>query len=131
LNTTQKRSYRSRIGSWPIRRKLIANSLITSSIALLLAGVLLIIFELRQTRLDVASELTSIAEMLGTNSTAPLIFNDKQTADHTVRALRAMHRIAVAGVAKPDGKWFATYIRSDIRDAKMPAVIGPDGYRFD
>ena len=131
MNTTRKEGFRSRVRNWPIRRKLIANSLITSSIALLLAGVLLIFFELRQTRLDVASELTSIAEMLGTNSTAPLIFNDRQAAERTVTALRAMRRIAAAGVAKPDGKWFATYLRSDVKDAHLPAVIGPDGYRFE
>jgi len=117
--------------NWPIRRKLIANSLITSSLALLLAGVLLILVELRQTRLDVASELTSIAEMLGTNSTAPLIFNDQQAAERTATALRAMHRIAVAGVVKPNGQWFATYIRPDVRNARLPSVIGPDGAHFE
>ena len=127
----EQTSIRSRVRNWPIRRKLIANSLITSSIALLLAGVLLIIFELRQTRLDVASELTSVAEMLGTNSTAPLIFNDQQAAERTVSALGAMRRIAVAGVAKADGKWFASYARSDVHNVRLPAQIGPDGYRFE
>jgi len=72
---------RSRVRNWPIRRKLIANSLVTSSIALLLAGLLLAAFELRQTRLDVANELTSIGEMLGVNVSAPLIFNDQQAAE--------------------------------------------------
>jgi signal transduction histidine kinase/CheY-like chemotaxis protein len=131
LNSSRIKGFRSPVRNWPIRRKLIANSLITSSIALLLAGILLIFFELRQTRLDVASELTSVGEMLGTNSTAPLIFNDKQAAERTVSALRAMHRIAVAGVAKADGKWFATYIRSDIQNPRLPASIGSDGYRFE
>src|SRR5580700_4809880 len=98
--------------TWPIRRKLVANSLITSSLALLLAGFLLIVFELRQTRLNIASELTSVGELLGNNSTAPLIFNDRQAAQRTVNALRAIQRIAVAGIAKPDGSWFAAYTRS-------------------
>ncbi len=121
----------ARVKTWPIRRKLIANSLVTSSLALLLAGVLLILFELRQTRLDVASELSSVAEMLGTNSIAPLTFDDQQAAERTVRALRAMRRIAVAGIAKPDGSWFAMYTRSDLPGPTLPHSIGPDGYRFE
>src|ERR1017187_7145095 len=93
---------RTRVKTWTVRRKLIANSLVTSSLALLLAGVLLIFLELRQTRLDVASELASVAEMLGENSIAPLTFNDQQAAERTVGALRAMRRIATAGIVKPD-----------------------------
>ena len=122
---------RSRVKSWPIRRKLIANSLVTSSLALLLAGSLLIFFELRQTRLDVANELTSVAEMLGTNSMAPLTFNDREAAARTVSALRAIRRIAVAGIAKPDGSWFATYTRADQQGVPLPSSLGRDGYRFE
>src|ERR1035441_7116293 len=122
---------RAHVKTWPIRRKLIANSLLTSSLALLLAGVLLIFFDLRQTRLDVINELTCVAEMLGANSTAPLTFNDQQAAARTVNALRSIHRIAVAGIAKPDGSWFATYTRADQKGATLPRSIGPDGYRFE
>ena len=85
--------------NWPIRHKLVANSLLTTSLALLLAGLLLVVFELRQTRLDVAGELASVGQMLGNNSTAPLIFDDRQAAQRTVNALGAMQRIAVAGTA--------------------------------
>jgi signal transduction histidine kinase/CheY-like chemotaxis protein len=124
-------SLRSRVRSWPLRRKLIANSMITSSIALLLAGVLLIFFELQHARSDIANELTSIGEMLGNNSSAPLIFNDRQAAERTVSALRAMRRVAVAGVMRPEGEWFATYVRSDVRNARLPAQPSSDGYRFE
>jgi len=117
--------------SWTIRRKLIANSLITSSVALMLAGLLLTGYELRQTRLNVAGELTSVGEMLGNNSTATLIFNDRQAAQRSVNSLRAIRRISVAGIARPDGSWFATYTRSDVRQTALPRQIGPDGYRFD
>ena len=117
--------------SWTIRRKLIANDLITSSVALMLTGLLLSGYELRQTRLNVADELTSVGEMLGNNSTATLIFNDRQAAQRSVNSLRAIRRISVAGIARPDGTWFATYTRSDVRQTILPRQIGPDGYRFD
>ena len=126
-----KGDFSSSMKNWPIRRKLVANSLITSSVALLLAGLLLIVFELRQTRLNVANELTSVGEMLGNNSTAPLIFNDRQAAQRSLNSLRAIQRIAVAGIAKPDGSWFASYTRSDFPKAALPRPLGPDGYRFD
>lgn len=116
--------------STSVRRKLIANSLITSSLALLLTGILVIFFELRRTRLDVAGELVSIGEMLGTNSIAPLVFNDRLAAQGTVNSLRAMPRIAVAAIAKPDGSWFVSYRRADVRDALLPRAIGPQGCRI-
>ena len=117
--------------NWPIRHKLVANSLLTTSLALLLAGLLLVVFELRQTRLDVAGELASVGQMLGNNSTAPLIFDDRQAAQRTVNALGAMQRIAVAGIAKPNGTWFATYTRPDLHDAALPRLIGGDGSWFE
>ncbi len=122
---------RSHLRRWPIRRKLIANSLITSSIALLLTAIFLTVFELRQTRLNIANELTSIGEMVGTNVSASLIFNDQQAAERTVKALRAMRRVAVAGIARPDGKWFASYIRGDAPQARLPEIVGPDGNRLE
>jgi signal transduction histidine kinase/CheY-like chemotaxis protein len=117
--------------TWSIRRKLIANSLATSSLALLLTGCLLIVFELRQTRLNVANELTSAGQMLGDNSAAPLIFNDRPAAQRTLNALRAIRRVAAAGIAKPDGSWFAAYTRSDLPGGALPKHIDRDGYRFE
>jgi signal transduction histidine kinase/CheY-like chemotaxis protein len=117
--------------TWPIRRKLVANSLITSILALFMAAVLLIGFEVRDARINVSRELTSVGEMLGNNSTASLIFNDRQSAQKTVNALRAMQRIAVAGIAKPDGSWFVAYTRSDLRVTALPGHIGHNGCWFE
>ena len=119
------------IRTWPIRRKLIANSMVTSTLALLVAGILLVFFELRQTRLNIASELSSVGEMLGTNSIAPLTFNDQRAAERTVSALRAMPRVALAGIARPDGSWLATYSRNDGGWVKPQRTAGADGILFE
>src|ERR1700722_10457285 len=130
-NSGSPKKFLNPMRTWPIRRKLVANSLVTSSLALVLAGFLLIVFELRQTRLNIASELTSVAEVLGNNSIAPLIFNDRAAAKRTVNALSAIQRIAVAGIAKPDQSWFAEYTRADLPASALPRQIQPDGYRFE
>jgi two-component system sensor histidine kinase/response regulator len=99
------------VRNWPMRRKLIVNSLLTSGIALALAGPLIVRLEIKQYRIDVANELGSFAAMIATNSAAPLIFGDKVSAQRTLDGLLTEKRIAAAAIALPDGTLLATYSR--------------------
>jgi hypothetical protein len=85
---------KSRIRSWPIRRKLILSGLLTSLIALLLSALSIIVYESYEYRHDVAAELSSVADMIAVNSSAPLIFNDEQSA---MRTLVPPHRRKKSG----------------------------------
>ena len=75
---------RSGFRNWPIRLKLIFTGLLTSSIALMLAGTSIVGYQWYQYRSDVAAELTSVADMIAVNSSAPLIFGDQRSAARTL-----------------------------------------------
>jgi signal transduction histidine kinase/CheY-like chemotaxis protein len=124
------RTWRNLIFNWPIRRKLIANSLLSSAVALVIAGTSTVVLAVRQYRQDVAAELSSIAAMIATNSAAPLIFADKSSARRTLDALPAEHRVAAAAIVRPDGSLLATWSRPGAPVPAFPRSMRPDGYYF-
>jgi two-component system sensor histidine kinase/response regulator len=110
------------IRSWPIRWKLIFTGLLTSSMALLMAGVSIVAYQLFQYRNDVSAELKSVADMIAVNSSAPLIFGDAQSAARTLAPLKAETRVAEAAIYNSQEKIFATYRRRGITGARLPAA---------
>jgi len=116
---------------WPIRRKLIVNSIVSSGLALLLAGAAVIALEINGYRADVAHELNSIAAMIATNSSAALIFGDQKSALKTLEALRFERTIATAAVIKRDGSVMATWTRPGFSGPGFRNTPGPDGYHFE
>lgn len=125
------RTWRNLIFHWPIRRKLIANSVLSAAVALFIAGTSTVVLAVQQYRQDVASELSSIAAMIATNSAAPLIFADKSSARRTLDALPAEHRVAAAAIVRPDGSVLATWNRSDVPVPVFPRNMRPDGHYFE
>jgi signal transduction histidine kinase/CheY-like chemotaxis protein len=116
------------IRSWPIRRKLIFTGMLTSSMALAMAGTSIIGYQLLQYRSDVAAELKSVADMIAVNSSAPLIFGDAQSARRTLAPLKAETRVAEAAIYGAGGKIFATFVRPGVGNARFPSVAGMEGY---
>jgi signal transduction histidine kinase/CheY-like chemotaxis protein len=106
----------------PIRRKLIFTGLLTSAMALLMAGVSIVGYQLFQYRSDVAAELKSVADMIAVNSSAPLIFGDAQSAARTLAPLKAETRVAEAAIYNSQAKVFATFVRPGIHNAHFPSV---------
>jgi signal transduction histidine kinase/DNA-binding response OmpR family regulator len=125
------RTWRNPVLHWPIRRKLIANSLLSSAVVLVMVGTSTVILGIHQYRQDVASELSSIGAMIATNSAAPLIFADKASARKTLDALPAEHRVASAAIFRPDGTLLAAWNRPDSPAPVFPRNMRPDGYYFE
>ena len=121
---------RSRIGDWPIRRKLVVTILVTVGIILIISRAAVFALEWYQYREDVTAELESVADMIAFNSSAPLIFGDKQSALYTLAPLNTERRVADAAVYKADGQLFAAYIRSGIADVRFAPVVPPAGKRM-
>ncbi len=111
-----------------IKRKLTVIIMLTSSIALLLACGAFIAYESLNFREQTRSELTTVAEMIGANSTAALAFQDRRAAEETLGALRADSRIAAAAVYGKDGAIFARYVRQEGGAALFPAKPRPPGH---
>ena len=106
----------------PIRRKLALLIVVTGSIALVLASAALLIFKTIDLRAETVSEISTIAEAIGSNTTAALTFQDRSAAEQTLGALRADRRILRAAVFARDGSLFAHYLQHG-------AVAGPPQFR--
>ncbi|MCA1659831.1 MAG: hypothetical protein LC642_04720, partial [Verrucomicrobiaceae bacterium] len=78
-----------RLRDIPIKRKLMLVILLTSSFALLLMGSALITYELVTFRRTLAVNLGVLAQIIGSNSTAAIAFDDQKNAHEILSALGA------------------------------------------
>jgi signal transduction histidine kinase len=108
----------------PIRQKLVLLIMLTTAGALLVAGVALIVIDLRSFRKDMESDLSTLAEIVARNSTAALLFADPGAAEETLEALEAQEPIVAAAVYGEAGDLFAVYQRKGA-DAGVPDRPGP------
>jgi len=113
----------------PIRRKLTLLIVATGSIALVLASVALLIFKSMDLRKETIGEISTLAEVIGANTTAALTFRDRQAAEETLSALRADKRIVAAAVFGKDGSLFARYARRGAASGSIE--LRPAGYSFE
>ncbi|HXI40508.1 MAG TPA: response regulator [Bryobacteraceae bacterium] len=112
----------------PIRRKLAVLTLATGGIVLVLASVAQWIFKSIDLRQQALTEISTLAEVIGGNTTAALTFQDHHAAEETLSALRADKRIVVAAVFGKDGLLFARYVQRGA--APGPIEFRPAGYTF-
>ena len=94
-----------------IRHKLTLAIMLTSSIALLLAIGVFIAYEPIMFKRGMVEDLSSLAQIIGNNSTAALIFMDKTAAQETLSALRVESNVIEACMYTPDGDLFVHYVR--------------------
>jgi two-component system sensor histidine kinase/response regulator len=109
-----------------IQRKLTFVILVTSLLALSMACTAFEIYERASYRDAMTSELTALADTLGSNSSASLAFNDRQSAVDTLSALSAERHIVAACLYDRLGNAFAEYRRAG-GGADCPAPSAPDG----
>ncbi len=101
--------------------------MLTTSVALLLTGVALIVYELAVYRSVMTRELMSLADVIGANSAAALTFNDPRAAEETLSALRKDPRITLAAIYTKEGKAFAAYRRQQLEEEAIPVAPRADG----
>jgi two-component system, sensor histidine kinase and response regulator len=109
-----------------IKQKLTIIVLIATGAALLVASAAVISYEWNATRSGLGREIGTLAEIIGANSTAPLAFNDRKSADETLATLTAQRQITVAALYGRDGRLFAAY-RRDGDGALLPRVAPREG----
>jgi C4-dicarboxylate-specific signal transduction histidine kinase len=114
----------------PIRRKLTFISLLTSGVALMLACVAFLTYEMVLFRTGMVDALSSTAAMVADNSSAALTFNDPVSAAQTLKSLRAHSHIVGAAIYDAHGNVFAEYRRGPSVAFRPPATE-PNGRRFE
>jgi signal transduction histidine kinase len=99
-----------------IKHKITGVIMLTCAIVLFLAGASLIISELIKFRRSAVEDLSTIADLVGNNSYAALLFNNKRDGKEILDTLRTQRDIISAAIYKPDGSEFAKYIRKGEED---------------
>jgi signal transduction histidine kinase/CheY-like chemotaxis protein len=114
----------------PIRRKLAAVLLTVSALMLLITCSTFIVYELLTFRQGMVKNIATLGQVVATNSTAALAFDNADDAAEVLAALRAEPHIVVAGLYDRAGHLFAKYPERVAADA-LPAALETDGYRFE
>src|ERR1700752_4306291 len=114
----------------PIKRKLMLVILLTSGFAILVMGSALIIYELGTFRRALTANIEVLAQIIGSNSTAALAFDDRENANEILRALAAENQIPAAAIYDRNGRLFASFPQN-LAPNQLPPTPGADGHRFD
>ena len=104
----------------PIKQKLVMTTMITTGVALLLAGLGIVLADLVLFRGFLLRDLSSLARMLADNSTAALAFDDPDTAAQTLASLKARIHVETACIYRPDGGVLARYSRDTASACPAP-----------
>jgi len=94
-----------------ISRKLTWMNMLVSGAALLLACAAFIGYDTVTFRETIVRNLSTQAQIIGSNSASALLFNDPQSAENTLSALKAAPDILSAVIYTPDGRPLASYSR--------------------
>src|SRR3984893_12270324 len=114
----------------PIKRKLMVVILLTSSFALLLMGSALVVYERITFRHALAVNMNVLAQIIGSNTTAALAFDEAKNAREILGGLVAENQTKCAAIYDRNGRIFASFPDSVPLDL-FPAKPGPDGHKFE
>ena len=95
-----------------VGRKLMLVALVTTVIALLVAGVSLLTRDLHAYRVGLGSDLQSEAGILALSTAPALAFDDYPTAIRNVEALSARANVPAVAIYGSRGRLFAQYVRA-------------------
>ncbi len=110
-----------------IRWKLTVITMVTTSVVLMLAGAVMIAYDVVVTRRATANDLAALADVLGQNSTAALTFGDPQAGAEILAALRAEPRVTGGCLYNREGLVFATYTRAQNASSAIPPLARAAG----
>jgi signal transduction histidine kinase/DNA-binding response OmpR family regulator len=103
-------------------------NMLVSSVALLLACTAFLAYDRVTFRESKVLNLSTQAQIIGSNSISALLFNDPQSAGNTLSALKAAPHILSAGIYSADGRLFASYSRDPASQIlELPTI--PSGQR--
>ena len=114
-----------------IRHKLVAVMMLTSMVALILAGCIFVGYQYVDTRRTMVKTLQTQAAMIADNCKAAVQFEVAKDAEDVLRAFRVQPSVMYACIHTKQGGDFAKYSRPGT-DFKEPQeeIQGKDGYRF-
>jgi signal transduction histidine kinase len=114
-----------------LKRKLTLIIMQTCIVALLLVGAAFATYEVMTFRSTIVRELSTLAKIIGTNSTAALVFNDKPFAEEILATLSVKPHIVSAYIYTKNDRVFVHYHRGDREGDSPPPEPQGDSYHFE
>jgi signal transduction histidine kinase/ActR/RegA family two-component response regulator/HPt (histidine-containing phosphotransfer) domain-containing protein len=116
----------NRVGTWfrrqSVARKLTTTALIATGAALIVACSVFATYDYATSRSRLVRDVTTLADVVGTNSIAALIFKDASAATDVLRATAVNEHILDARLYTLDGTLLATYLHAgQSSGADLPA----------
>src|SRR5229473_1382883 len=106
-----------------ITKRLTRMNILVSGAALLMSCAAFVAYDLVSFREAMVHNLSIQAQIAGSNSVSALLFDDPQTAESTLSALKAAPNIVSAGIYTPEGRAFAMYQRDGAgQSLALPAI---------
>ena len=109
----------------PIKKKITGIVLITSCVVLALASGVFVSTQILTSRGMIVQELATIGNIIASNSTAAVVFEDRNAAQEILSALRNKRNIVAASIYRNDGSLFVQY-RPQNGDAAASALAAED-----
>jgi two-component system sensor histidine kinase/response regulator len=100
--------------------KIVIVSLVSSTLALLIASVTIVLYDAAVYRHNAAGHALSVAKITAANVAAALTFGDEKACAEVLASLVSTREILSAAVYTPDKRLFAYYVRPDV----SPNTIG-------
>lgn len=114
----------------PIKQKLMRVILMTCGVVLILTCAAFFVYEFFSFRDTTRQQIFTLGEIVATNSTAALAFDNQEDANEILNALKAEKQIVAACLYDMQGHIFSSYpggVSPDI----FPVHPESDGYRFE
>lgn len=115
---------------WPVRIKIISVVLVTTTLALLFAGVAMLTHDLTVYRRAWASDIETQAGIVARATAPALAFEDRDAARRNLAALAARPAVLAAALYRVDGSRFATWVTPGHAAAPMLQPADPPTTRI-
>ncbi|MGC2731746.1 MAG: PAS domain S-box protein, partial [Candidatus Sulfotelmatobacter sp.] len=106
-----------------LSRKLTLMNVLVSAVALVLASGSFCAYDLYSFRVALVRNVSMQAQIIGDNTVSALVFNDPQSAEKTLLALRANPNLMYAQIYTRDGRPFAGYWRDRAGETRALPII--------
>ncbi|MFC1489708.1 PAS domain S-box protein [Candidatus Latescibacterota bacterium] len=111
-----------RLRDFSIKKELVAMQMLTTFTILVCFCLFLGINNFRVFRKTVINQLTSMAQLIGANSTSALEFLDNEVAEEVLYTLETEEDIVNAWIYDENGNLFATYSKTEYADFSFPQI---------
>jgi len=113
-----------------LRLKLIGVILVTTLVALVVALVAIVAYDLRAYQRNWTADVSTQARLLGSASASAIAFDDAKVAEENLQLLRLRPQVQAAAIYTARGSLFASYVRPGVH-VPLPKLPESEGMRIE